>query len=99
MNLHRSERDYYVVDLVTDPVLAGDWEASFDGGATWATGTLGLTGWTWLVAGPQYDAAAVGQSAGDTDGTVKTSPCTPLLRIKDNPVTAIQHGPVIELYS
>ncbi len=96
MKLHRAERDNYVLELSTDPPLSGTWEASFDSGETWADGTASLGAWAWLVAGPDFDAAAVGMS---DEGTVLASSVTPLLRLKDDPVLDVQRGPSIVLWS
>ena len=58
MQLSRHAREFYAVTLTTDPPVTA-WEASFDGGATWAAGSrVGVTDeYRWLVAG---NAAAVG---------------------------------------
>lgn len=96
MILHRTERDYYALSLTTDPVLTGTWEASFDRGETWATGVLTDNYWTWLVAGPDFDADAVGEDAADTQATI-TADTIPWLRLADDPVLKVEHGPKIDL--
>lgn len=98
MQLFRGERDWYVLDITTVPAIEGDWEASFDGGTTWITGhPTDDDKWAWLLAGPDFDAAAVGMDAGDTDATITASSVTPQLRIKDNPVLNIEQGQFIHL--
>lgn len=96
MKLHRAERDYYVITATTDPPLSGTWEASFDDGTTWVDGTAVGDSWSWLVAGPDFDHTTVGMS---DEGTALENSTTPLLRIKDDPVLDIQHGPTIQLWS
>lgn len=96
MQLHRSERDYYVVEITTDPPLSGDYEASFDEGATWVTGTLAAEGWSWLVAGPDF-APESSEDSVLTDATL-TASVDPLLRIKDDPVVDVAQGPPINLW-
>jgi hypothetical protein len=95
VKLHRAERDNYVLTINVTPELAGTWEASFDEGDTWVDGTLDDEQWSWLVAGPDFDAAAVGMSV---EGTTLDGSVTPLLRIKDDPVLDIQSGPSIVLW-
>lgn len=96
MKLHREERDNYVVSVTVDPPLDGDWEASFDDGETWVDGTENIDGdWAWLVYGPDFDATEVGMSV---EGVEIATSTTPLLRIKDDPVLDIQHGPPIRLW-
>lgn len=92
MQLYRAERDWYVLSITTVPPVEGDWEASFDGGTTWITGHPTDDKVAWLLAGPDFDAAAVGMSAGDTDATI-TKTVLPLLRIKDNPILDIEQAP------
>lgn len=94
MKLFRQERDYYVLAITTTPALTGTWEASFDGGDTWIDGVASGDNWTWLVAGPDFDAAAVGMNPADTKATITTA-VSPLLRNKENPVLDIQQGPSI----
>jgi hypothetical protein len=86
MQLRCIDRDYYTVEISVDPPLVGSWEASFDGGVTWVTGTLLAGGWSWLVAGPDFDAAAVGMDPADTQATIQKPGVTPILRLQENPV-------------
>lgn len=96
MQLNCMERDYYTVDITVDPPLAGSWEASFDEGATWVPGTLTTEGWSWLVAGPTFDAAALGMDPNDTQATISAPGVTPLLRLQDNPIVSVPEcGPSI----
>lgn len=97
MKLHREERDNYVVAITTDPPQSGTWQASFNGGTTWIDGTNGADGWSWLVAGPDFNAAANGLDPDDTQATIAES-TTPLLRLKDDPVLNVEAGPAIRLW-
>lgn len=95
MKLNRAERDYYAVRITTSPPLEGDWEASFDGGETWVPGSLDEDSFsTWLVAGPDYDAAAVNEDPGDTQAVI-TRNMKPLLRLAADPVLILDKGPSI----
>lgn len=96
MKIKRTERDYYAVQMVTNPETTGVLEASFDGGQNWVTGVLDETEvWTtWLVAGPDYDAAAVGQDPADTQAVIRRN-ISPLIRRKDDPVLLVEDGPKI----
>jgi hypothetical protein len=92
MNLQRTARDYYVVSIETAPALSGTWQASFDRGATWHDGILADDQWSWLVAGPLFDAASVGMDDAPTVATL-VEKTTVLLRIKDDPVLSVQRAP------
>lgn len=96
MRLNRAERDWYSVSITTTPTLAGTWQASFDAGTTWLDGTASDGTWAWLIAGPDFDATAVGMDAADTQATVTRS-LRPLLRIADAPVLDVETGPTITL--
>lgn len=96
MKLNAAERDYYVLQITTEPALDGTWEASFDGGANWADGTETDDGWAWLVAGPDFEASAVGMDDADTIATIVTA-TRPLVRLKDNPVVDIERAPTIRV--
>lgn len=96
MNLKRSERDWYVLDITVEPPLTGAWQASFDNGATWHNGSQTSGGWAWLLAGPDFDAAAVDMDGADTVA-VLTASTTPLLRCAENPVLDVESGPRIWL--
>lgn len=96
MQLQRTERDYYVLsieEITTEPTpLTGTWEASFDHGDNWHEGTFTDGLWSWLLAGPDFNAASVGMTDPPTVATI-TGKVTPLLRIKDNPVLDVQKAP------
>lgn len=94
MKLTRIGREYLTVSIETDPAVTG-WEASFDGGTTWATGeevTVGTsTAWRWLLAGPDVAQPDVsGQITLDATTTV-------VLRAIDNPEVLIRKGPRVSL--
>ena len=88
MILHRRAREFYSLAIATEPAVAG-WEASFDGGATWATGAAVTGGWRWLVAGPQ---APLDEPASVIDRSV-----VPLVRAVDTPEILVRAAPTIYL--
>lgn len=46
-------RKYYRLTITTNPATVGGWSASFDGGATWVSGTdEGSNVWSWLLDTP-----------------------------------------------
>lgn len=59
-------------------------------------GNLVTTAQAWLLAGPDFDAAAMGMDPADTAATV-TGEVVPLLRIADNPVLDVEQGARIRL--
>jgi hypothetical protein len=98
MQLHRTERDYYVLEIEVLPEMVGTWEASFDGGETYVAGTPQGENWAWLVAGPDFDAVAVGLDPLDTGATLLTD-VEPLVRCIEDPVVNVEDAPKIELWS
>lgn len=76
MILHRSSREYYGLEIVTDPPVDA-WSASFDGEQTFVNGTLIDGAWRWLVAGPE--------APDTTDAVVLTDDVLPILRALDSP--------------
>ncbi len=99
MNLDRTERDYYVLEITTDPELEGSWEAAFVANPAdddYVTGTSTPDGWAWLIAGPDFDATAVGMDDADTQATITTS-LIPHVRLKDDPVVKVDRAPRIRL--
>ena len=89
MNLNRAAREYYALEIVTEPAVAS-WEATFDAGATWDAGTTtdGIT--RWLVAGP--DATAGSAVAVLALGTTK-----PRIRATSNPEVIVRDAPAIDV--
>ena len=91
MRLHRQGREFYTLAITTSPAVAAAWEASFDGGATWAAGQAAGDGWRWLVRGPMcpddptYPAALVARSL------------YPLVRAFDHPELVIRNAPIITI--
>lgn len=86
MIIHRHSREFYRLEIVTEPAVTG-WEASFDGGTTWDASTV-VDGFpAWLVAGT---AAAVGTAV-----AVLADSVTPLLRVIDTPEIVVREGPKI----
>lgn len=88
MILNRRAREFYVLAIGTEPAVTV-WEASFDGGATWAPGTPDGDGWQWLVAGPLAPT--------DEPCTVIDRTVTPLIRAVDTPEILIRATPTIYL--
>lgn len=92
MNISRHGREHYDINITTTPPITA-WEASFDQGATWVTGTA-LTGedvgwFRWLIAGPDAD-----------PGTAIVLPlgsCTPLGRGIDTPEIVVRDLPRITI--
>lgn len=90
MRLHPRGREYYKLQITTQPAVVAGWEASFDGGNTWFAGTDAGGGVTqWLVAGPQATlGAAVVQLAAST---------VPMIRCLENPEVIVERAPKINL--
>lgn len=91
MKLDRNARDNYEVTITTNPEVTG-WEASFDGGTTWAAGTVHpvtADTWVWLVAGPNVTQ--------DTAVAVITRRLTPKVRAIENPLIVVYDAPPIIL--
>lgn len=90
MRINRAAKEFYALDIVTDPVVTGPWEASFDGGETWVTGDADGAGWQWLLAGPDAD---------PTDATVIDHSVSPLVRHTSNPEVIVREDvPRVTLY-
>lgn len=92
MKLNPHARQFYKVEVVTDPPVAG-WEASFDGGTTWDTGEddpLLADTWRWLVAGSLADPG--------TSVAVVAQTTWPLVRATDNPEILVEDAPPIFVY-
>lgn len=89
MQLHKQERDWYVLEITVTPPLEGPREASFDGGSTWKPATAVGSDWAWLVAGPGFV-----PPDGDSEVYV-TIPesVVPLLRVVNEPVHDIGYAP------
>ena len=93
MRLHPDAREWYQLQIDTLPAITG-WEASFDGGTTWAAGAAGTAGdgtevTRWLVAGPDADPGSA---------TVLTASTTaPLIRAAANPEIVVRGAPLIYL--
>ena len=88
MILHRQGREYYTLTIDTEPAVTG-WEASFDGGTTWAPGALNGDVWQWLVAGPLAPT--------DQPCMVIDRSTAPLIRAVDTPEILIRSTPTIYL--
>lgn len=92
--LPRLGREYYRVQITTDPVI-NEWEISFDHGVTWfLLEPDGATGYSKiLVAGPAYV-----QPVGDVAEYVELdSSVVPYVRAQDSPEVIIRTTPKIEL--
>lgn len=88
MNLNRHGREYYQLEITTDPVTAPTaWEGSFDGGGTWIA-ALSVSGRAaWLVEGAAAPPPVQGQVVVDT--------VQPLVRLTDNPEVIVRDAPRI----
>lgn len=88
MNLKPSAKEWYALEIVTEPAVP-TWEASFDRGETYvASTTVGSDGYfRWLVAGPDADpAGAVVLPLGST---------SPTIRATDSPEVVVRDAPRI----
>lgn len=93
MNLSRHARETYAVEVTLDPVAAGEWEASFDAGTTWLSGSdLGDGSTGWLVAGTDNDGTGAAFQFGAGQLSV-----TPLLRLDAGAEQIVVRGPSIDL--
>lgn len=92
MILKRAGREFYNLAISTTPTVSS-WEASFDGGATWATGTAGTVDgaavFQWLIAGP---AAVKGTAVAQLSG-----PVVPQIRATSSPEIVVRDAPRIDI--
>lgn len=94
MRLSKFGREVYDVAITLSPSATGTWEASFDSGVTWVTGTdLGSGSWGWLLAGKE---ATVGSAVYQM--TVDTGTLVPLLRLTTGQEEIVDFGPEIDLF-
>jgi hypothetical protein len=94
MNLSRHAREYYQLEIVTEPDVPGGWEASFDQGETWVNGSAATVGGgvpviRWLLAGPEADLTNAVPIVGDI---------TPLVRAVDVPELLVRKAPPILVF-
>lgn len=90
MRLRPNAREWYALELATEPAVTG-WEASFDAGVTWVASTaVGTDGYfRWLVAGPDADpGTAIVLPVGTTQ---------PLVRAVENPEIVVRGAPQIDV--
>ena len=90
MHLRPDAREWYALEITTTPTVTA-WQASFDGGTTWASSTaVGTDGYSrWLVAGPNAD---------PTGATVLALGRTvPLVRATENPEVVVRKAPPIDV--
>lgn len=107
MELNRAARKYYTLELgLTDLAGAavedaGPWEASFDGGVTWATGAkdTGTGFWEWLVAGPLVDNEEHPPEGVALAAVLSAWTTQPIVRLVDNPEILAEDAPPIEMHS
>lgn len=93
MNLKPEGKEYYTLTITTTPAVTS-WDASFDGGTTWATGApvAGQTDtYQWLVAGANAPAG------GTTPAAVLTRTVQPEVRATSTPETIVRDAPRIFL--
>ncbi|MCW2756341.1 MAG: hypothetical protein JWO46_87 [Nocardioidaceae bacterium] len=98
MDLSRYGREFYTVEIATDPQVT-DWEASFDGGTTWADGEeveAEENTWRWLVHG-----AAFVPAEGDVNESQLAAALVdvvrPHVRAVDNPEVVVRLSPTITI--
>jgi len=96
VRLNRAGRGEYSLSIDLNPPIAGTWQASFDGGVTWIDGVPSSGVWSWLVAGPDFDAEDVGMDPAATKAVISSS-VIPLLRIANNPILDVEYGYLINL--
>lgn len=95
MRLHVEAAEYYRLTITTDPSTpAADWQASFDGAATWHDAEVVSDTSAWLVAGPSF----VGSGPSNPDAIVLTGSSRPLIRLLDDPETVIRSAPSITIF-
>lgn len=90
MRLDRNAREFYTLTIATTPAVTS-WDASFDNGATWTTGTP-VPGqadtFRWLIAGP---AATIGSAVAVITGWS----IVPKVRATANPELVVRSAPRI----
>lgn len=94
MNLRPEAREFYVIEIPTDPQLTV-WEASFDNEATWVDGEAvpATDNWfRWLVSGPDFD--PTGQVVADSEELTLGS-TVPIVRASDDPEVIYRKAPKI----
>jgi hypothetical protein len=91
MRLRATERDWYTLEISSDPAVGVAWEASFDREVTWVAPTIVTGLHRWLVAGDKY----VADPGDTTPAVVITRTTTPMLRAVAAPVTAKRLAPTI----
>lgn len=89
MQLNPWGRELYDPRPATAPAV-GDWEATFDEGATWHEATLVEGHPTWLLAGPRVE-------VGDAVAVI-TGRTQPILRSVSNPELIARRAPEVTLY-
>lgn len=91
MILDRHAREFYTLAITTTPAVSS-WDASFDGGTSWVTGSAGTVDGVpvvqWLLAGP---AAPAGAPA----GTTVAATVNPLIRATAAPETVVRKAPPV----
>jgi hypothetical protein len=94
MKLPRAGREYYRLQIITVPQINA-WDASFDNGSTWVTGTYDNVAaqMTWLVRGPLY----VPPGGDVAVSSLISADCKPLVRATSNPEVIIRSAPEIVL--
>lgn len=91
MDLSKHGKEYYELEIVTDPATdPTDWEASFDAGATW-TDAVDVEGRAaWLVAGSLVSSPG--------NAAVLSHTTQPLVRLIANQEDVVRPAPLIEVY-
>jgi len=93
MQLNSYSREYYFLDIPTDPPISSA-QASFDDGLTWEDGEPFDNGFRWLIQGPNADIP------GDTMALIISMPTVvPLVRYGSPPQSRVEEAPAISLTS
>ncbi len=91
MELTRWGKEWYALEIATEPPVDA-WEASFDDGETWHGSTeVGTDGWSnWLVAGTEADPA-------EAVAILPRGRTKPKIRGVDNPEIIVREPPYINV--
>lgn len=94
MKLKRNGREYYHLQIDTDPAITGGWEMSIDGGSTWISGEAVDGGARWLLRGPTF---VQGGNIPAAASTPITTSVRPQIRAIDTPEVVVRDAPTIRL--
>jgi hypothetical protein len=92
MQLNIYSREYYFLDIPTDPPITAA-DASFDDGQTWVPGESFDNGFRWLIQGPNSDLDEAGAVI------IRVPTMVPLVRYGSPPQRRVEEAPAISLTS